>query len=224
MCMTYNFSRVQDYWLIQYLLILTFPTLITGSQMLILCFPTARVIKVQRIDWLWSNPGASEMEGEDWGRTKQFLTFELKLCSVLVDIHQYVCNVLLYPRIIQMHSPSLYWTFFWERIARIVPCQCQSRHIHIRGGKMTPCFEVTLTKSELEWFYDYSHHWSVGLWWVITLSLMRTNWSIMTFYSQENLKMFSVVSWRETYAKTNQFISVQNSWQLSPWNVNNHGV
>ena len=134
--MTYNFSRVQDFWLIQYLLVLTFPVLMTGSQMLILCFPTARVIEVQRIDWLWSNPGASKMEGADWGRTKQFLTFELKLYSVLVDIHQYVCNVLLYPRIIQMHSPSLLGTFSWERIARIVPSQ--SRHIHTRGWKKCP--------------------------------------------------------------------------------------
>ena len=151
--MTYNFSRFQDFWLIQYLLILTFPVLMTGSRMLILCFPTARVIRVQRIDWLWSNPGASKMEGGDWGRTKQFLTFELKLCSVLVDIHQYVCNVLLYPRIIRMHSPSLYRGFFPEKEEpELNPVSVKVVTYTYGVHKMPPCFEVTLAKSILEWW------------------------------------------------------------------------
>ena len=149
----HNFSRVQDFWLIQYLLVLTFPVLMTGLQMLILCFPTARVIEVQRIDWLWSNPGASKMEGADWGRTKQFLTFELKRCSALVDIHQYVCNVLLYPRIIRMHSPSLYRGFFPEKEEpELNPVSVKVVTYTYGVHKMPPCFEVTLAKSILEWW------------------------------------------------------------------------
>ena len=166
--MTYNFSGFQDFWLIQYLLILTFPVLMTGSRMLILCFPTARVIKVQRIDWLWSNPGASNMEGEDWGRTKQFLTFELKRCSAHVDIHQYVCNVLLYPRIIRSDSQSLYRGFFPEKEEpELNPVSVKVVTYTYGVHKMPPCFEVTLPK--VYWNDDYSHQWSVGLWWVITL-------------------------------------------------------
>ena len=169
--MTYNFSRVQDFWLIQYWLILTFPVLMTGSRMLILCFPTARLIKVQEIDWLWSNPGASQMEGEDWGRTKQFLTFVLKRCSALVDIHQYVCNVLLYPRIIRMHSPSLNRGFFPEKEeAKLNPVSVKVvTYVHTHTGCIKCPLVLRWLLPKVYWNDDYSHQWSVGLWWVITL-------------------------------------------------------